>query len=193
MNLLGRPVGIDDPVTQRIARGLGEVITADLLMVFRRPLLNAIPGTLNAGKGLRDRDVQDDRQVWPARFDRNVCNRADLLGGQTISAKLVRKRRGDESVADNSLTRRQPRHDRLGHHLSTGRHVEKHFASHRHLGVGGVKEDSADLFADARSAGVADNQRCQALLLQGSGKEFDLCGLARTFGAIQDNETRAKR
>ncbi len=103
---------------------------------------------------------------------------------------LICEGAGDEAIADDDFAGIERGLEHLFHHLGAGGHVEEHFATHGHLGVGRVEEDGSaeDLFADAGGARVADEEDGAAEAGEFLLEQTGLGGFAGAFGAIEDEE-----
>src|SRR5213080_513142 len=181
LDLVARAGGVEADEALRLGGSQPLVGLGDLAVELKRLLFHAVlPLTrrlVAAEAGLdvayeQERDVRTRETRWPRRR-------------QPAGTALVGERGVVVAVGDHDLRRRQRRRDDLGDQLPARGHEEVHLG----LGVdleAPVEEGVADLLAQLRAAGLADEHR--VALLQPLGEQLGLGGLARALRALERNE-----
>ena len=117
--------------------------------------------------------------------DGQVIGIAHYLAIEAVGKCLVAGRGIVEAVAQDHLAGREGGSYDLVHQLSARRLVEQQLAGVAHRRIGGVEQQSADLFADGGAARLAQAHNLVASEFERAGKQTRLRGLAGTIDALE--------
>ena len=127
----------------------------------------------------------DERERRVRTRDGQVVGVAHHLAIEAIGKRLVAGRGIVKAIAQDHLTDSKGGHDDLVHQLSARRLVEQQLAGVAHRRVGGVEQQSTDLFADGGTARLAQAHNLVASEFERAGKQARLRGLAGAIDALE--------
>ena len=167
--------------------GNGTKSLIDMLLEGHALGLHAIGRTAgrHAQRRLLGRDVVDECERRVRSRDGQVVGVAHHLAIEAIGKCLVAGRGIVEAIAQDHLAGRKGGRDDLVHQLGTRRLVEQQLAGIAHRRVGGVEQQSANLFADGGAARLAQAHNLVASEFERAGKQARLRGLAGTVDALE--------
>ena len=117
--------------------------------------------------------------------DSQVVGIAYHLTVETIGKRLITGRGIVETVAQDHLAGSEGGSYDLVHQLGTRGLVEQQLAGVTHRRIGGVEQQSANLFADGGAARLAQSYDLIASEVERAGQQARLRGLAGTVDALE--------
>ena len=117
--------------------------------------------------------------------DGQVVGIAYYLAIEAIGKRLIASCGIVEAVAQDHLAVSKGRRDDLVHQLGARGLVEQQLAGVSHRRIGGVEQQSTDLFADGGTARLAQAHNLVASEFERAGKQARLRGLAGAIDALE--------
>ena len=139
----------------------------------------------HAQRRLLGRDVIDERERRVRPRDGQVVGIAYYLAIEAIGKRLIASCGIVEAVAQDHLAGSKGRRDDLVHQLGARGLVEQQLAGVAHRRIGGVEQQSTDLFADGGTARLAQGHNLVAGKVERTGKQARLRGLAGAIDALE--------
>ena len=142
----------------------------------------------HAQRRLLGRDVVDECERRVRTRDGQVVGVAHHLTVEAVGKRLVAGRGIVEAVAQDHLAGREGRRDNLVHKLGARGLVEQQLAGVAHRRIGGVEQQSTDLFADGGTARLAQGHNLVAGKVERTGKQARLRRFTGAIDTLERNE-----
>ena len=138
-------------------------------------------------------NVENHNKVRPSSTDCDIANRKNVLSRQAASTSLICKRRRDESIRQDECATSKCRKNSFFHQLCAACHIKEHLAASHHFGICRIKQHSANLFADGRTAWFSHFNGFDSCSLCNFRHRLKLRALPAAIWAVKDDESPRKK